>query len=498
MFSETSKRPRSAAWRISLWGTLWFACGTLLVFLYLHHSVAEDVQDRTDTWLMGESRTMADILQETPKNARYQRVVSEVEELASREVPDSQYDADADDDAPAVGGQNTSVAFLQTNAAGQPEMWAGKVDQGQYLRLTQEKLKQPGIDAARPFNIHLSHGEPAYRVAAVPLRDGGHIYLGVSSRLELRVLNALLMRFLLLWLLNVLLGFGVIFLVTRSVLKHVQEITRTASQIGETDLSARVPVLEGNDEVVELASTVNRMLDRIARSVQQLQTITNALAHDLRSPLTAIRAKLERSLTEEGDLDGVVTSIEEIDRLTEMLTQSLDVAEAEAGVLRLERLPVDLDALLGTMVELYQPSLDEKGLRLQFRSAGRVEVLADEALLHRMVANLFDNEQKHLPPGCTVTVSLSEMRGAAVLLVEDDGPGFSQEVIADVFRRGVKGAGSRGHGIGLAFVEAVVTAHGGWVLAMNREEGGARVRISLPLSGSEDEASQERVTSMMG
>ena len=98
-----------------------------------------------------------------------------------------------------------------------------------------------------------------------------------------------------------------------------------------------------------------------------------------------------------------------------------------------------------------------------------------------MIANLFDNELKHLPASCTVTVRLEPGDGVALLSVEDDGPGFSPEVSQHLFELRVKGRESNGHGLGLAFVDAVVRAHGGTITATNREGGGARISLALPL-----------------
>ncbi len=134
------------------------------------------------------------------------------------------------------------------------------------------------------------------------------------------------------------------------------------------------------------------------------------------------------------------------------------------------------------MIELYEPSMSERGLRVKLCSAGWLEVSADTGLLHRMIANLFDNELKHLPASCTVTISLRASEDNAVLVVEDDGPGFEPEVRAQIFECRIKGRNSTGHGLGLAFVEAVVRVHGGNVEAANRQEGGARLTITLPLA----------------
>jgi len=471
MSSATGKRIHSAAWRVSLWGTVAFACGTLVLFLSLHQFVANDIQRRSDIWLSGEVQTFGDVAERTPKNALYSRVMSEIAELASREIPNR----------PPQGGANDSVFFVQEGADGSLVMWAGAGDGQTYLS---------GIQAARatgdqPFDIYVPRSKVPYRVAADSMPDGSRIYLGLSQREERHVLEQMRNHFLKLWLVSVLLGFAILFFTTRRMLGDVRRISEVAARIGESDLSERVPTSRWNDEIAQLASTLNRMLERIEQSVHQLHTITNSLAHDLRSPLTAIRARLETVLTRdvaEQDAESIERSINEIDRLTEILNQSLDVAEAQAHALRLEPERIDLQQLIDGMIELYQPCMNEKGLRLDFSSSGPVEVMADTGLLHRMVANLLDNEMKHLPASRTVMIAVRSADEFAQVIVEDDGPGFSAEIQPDLFKPGVRGSESRGYGLGLAFVQAVAGAHGGSVRAENREDGGARLVIQLPLA----------------
>ena len=271
------------------------------------------------------------------------------------------------------------------------------------------------------------------------------------------------------------------------MLRHDQDITDAASRIGEAELSSRVPTTHRNDEVSQLATTLNRMLDRIESSVHQLHTITDSLAHDLPDPTdSGAPHSLEMSLTAAARDENQGRSCRPwrtwIDVWPEFLNQSLDVAEARANALRLNRVGVDLDDLLRIMIDLYEPSMSEKGLRINLCSAGSLEVSADAALIHRMIANLFDNELRHLRACCTVTISLGRSEDGALLVVEDDGPGFESEVLSQVFERRVKGRNSTGHGLGLAFVEAVVRGHGGTIDASNRREGGARLTIILPLA----------------
>ena len=136
-----------------------------------------------------------------------------------------------------------------------------------------------------------------------------------------------------------------------------------------------MPTTQHNDEIGQLSLTLNRMLDRIESSVHQLHTITDSLAHDLRSPLTAIRGKLEMSLSEGRQSAQaepmIVSAIEELDRLAEFLNASLDVAEARADALRLTRSEIDLDEMMRVMIDLYEPCMSERGLRMQLRSGER-------------------------------------------------------------------------------------------------------------------------------
>jgi len=460
----------SAAWRISLWATLAFAIGTMIAFAMLHRFVANDIQRRSDAWLSGEVEVLGDVAARTPKDRLYGRVVGEVAELASKEVPNKlRSDGDAND----------SVFFLQVGDDGALKLWVGAGDGTPNLAAIRESKVIPDV----PYDLRVKGFKKPFRVVSLRIEDGSHIYLGLSERDEMRVLKSLRVRLLSLWALIVLFGFAIVFYATRRMLGYVREITEAASRIGQSDLSTRVPTNKRNDEIGHLALTLNRMLDRIESSVHQLHTITDSLAHDLRSPLTAIRGKLEIALSSDVKVEQsepIGSAIDELDRLTEFLNSSLDVAEAKADALKLSRTEVDLDHLVRSMLDLYEPCMSDKGLRVQMHSAGSLTVLADAALLHRVIANLLDNELKHLPASCNVWINLGTSGNTATLTVEDDGPGFAPEIVSHMFEQRVKGIDSKGHGLGLAFVEAVVRAHGGSVTGSNRPGGGAQLSIHWP------------------
>jgi len=456
-----------------------------LVFATLHGFVANDIQRRTDAWISGEVEVLGDVAERTPKDRLYGRVVGEVAELASKEVPNK---------LRSSGNENESVFFLQTGADGLIKLWVGTGDGAPNLTAIRSMKALPDV----PYDVRVRGFDAPFRVASVRIKDGSHIYLGLSERDELRVLRSLRIRFLWLWLVIVLFGFGIVFYATRRMLGDVREITEAASRIGQSDFSSRVPTTERNDEVGNLAHTLNHMLDRIESSMHQLHTITDSLAHDIRSPLTAIRGKLEIVLSGDRRVEqseSIVSAIDELDRLTEFLNTSLDVAEAKADALRLCLTEVDLEEVIRVMIDLYEPCMSEKGLRVHLRSTGPIKVMADAALLHRVIANLLDNELKHLPASCTVLVSLRVSEAAAVLMFEDDGPGFEPEIGGQIFQQRVKGKYSNGHGLGLAFVEAVVRAHGGSAKAANRHNGGAQLSLAWPI-GINIEALGDRINTI--
>ncbi len=470
MFSTTTKTGVTAAWRISLGSTIVFALGTTIAFLLLHHYVAQEIQRRSDAWLTGEVSVLTDVAEKTPRGALYDRIVDEIAELATKEVPVGRG---------PVGDPTRAVFFLETDADNTLKLWVGPGDGDIFLRAIQHSHFTPEA----PVNLPIAQFPVPYRVVQYLADDGSRIYLGMSERNDRQVLGRLRTWFLVIFIAIVLLGFAITFVSSRRLLRRVQGITETAAAIDEDNLQSRVPANSGNDEVAQLAATMNRMLDRIARAVSQLHTMSDSLAHDLRSPLTAVRGKLETALmadNQEQSEENVASAIEELDRLSNLLTTSLDVAEAKAGALRMHRTRFSLNALIQSMTELYEPSLMEHRITLHIEEDSEIFLDADAGLFHRMLANLLDNAIRHLPPDTTIWIALQQDQDHVRLRIRDNGPGYPPEVQSRLFEKHAKGAASQGHGLGLAFVHAVVTAHGGEVVGCNRETGGTQLTLQLP------------------
>lgn len=299
------------------------------------------------------------------------------------------------------------------------------------------------------------------------------------------MLHRLARRLLMVWGGMFLLGFLISYWSARRTLLRVERITETVARIGTEDLEERLPEPANSDEISRLAKTFNRMLDRLQSSVNQLRTVTGGIAHDLKSPVTLIRGTLESALCDERNeqwRESVGEAIEGLDRLLQLLNTTLDLAEAEAGALHVERHPVDFSDVVRQLVDIYQPAMAERHHELRANLEEHVVVDADSALLNRAVSNLLENELTHLPVGCRVSVRLYSHQGAAELVVEDNGPGFPPEISGRAFERFVKGKHSPGHGLGLAFVDAVAQAHGGAARISDRVGSGALITLSLPVS----------------
>jgi signal transduction histidine kinase len=474
MFSRISGSfYRTAAWRLALRSTIVFAASSALVFILMYGLVARTVRDRSDSWLVGESETLRQVALTTPKDAVYGRIVGEVAEMATQEFA---YDGHGNHSA------GDTVFFFKNGESGQPPLWVGPTGSQAILDNIQ-KLKVPERSAV---SMNVEGWNLPFRVVAVDLGPGaGRIYLGLQDSSARTMLTRLLFWFLLGWICMVAFGFMIAVLGLRSTLKRIDAITSAASSIGTGDLSSRVTsASRPNDEITRLSRTFNTMLDRISASVNQLRTLSDSVAHDMKSPITSVRGDLEAALSTEDQClsrELVAGAIENLDRLSEIVTTSLDVAEAEAGALHLRREPSNLADLIHRVTELYAPAFSEHRQTLTTTASEPVNAMLDQRFLIRLLSNLLENELRYAGEGAQVSISLVESEGRAQIKVNDNGPGFPPDLLDKVFQRFAKGDESEGHGLGLAFVRAVAFAHGGraWVRNLN-SPGGAEILVEFP------------------
>nr|WP_217916203.1 HAMP domain-containing sensor histidine kinase [Duganella sp. BJB1802] len=333
------------------------------------------------------------------------------------------------------------------------------------------------------------HQAPA-RLYLRPLDGGGLLIVGRDLS-EQEAVRGVIWRAL-------LAGAGVSLLLTvagallfrRLVERRLGTIRRTAAHIEAGDLSSRIPV-RGRDEFALLGRDINRMLDRIELLMDGIRHVSNAIAHDLRTPLGRVRSKLDDALRSEATvprLSGAARdAIEEIDDLIRLFERLLQIAEAESGMRSrlFERL--DLGHIARDIGEMYEASAEDGGVTLTVDAPEHLYVDGDRNLLASAVASLLDNAIKYAGPGHAVRVRAGVYRGGlASIAVQDDGPGIPEAERGKVTRRFYRLDDSRhlpGNGLGLAIVSATALAHGG-ELVLEDGAPGLVARILLPLAPS--------------
>lgn len=260
--------------------------------------------------------------------------------------------------------------------------------------------------------------------------------------------------------------------------RMVRHVSQTADAISAGDLTRRVAISGRGDEFDRLAETINDMLDRLTRLMDGVRHVSNAIAHDLRTPITRARARLEDAAAHSGSPDELRGAIEravsDLDEIAGVFHALLRISEIEAGARRSAFVELDAAPLLGDLHELYSAVAEEHGLTLALGVGGALPLRGDRELIQQAVANLLDNAIKFSPAGSTVALSGQLAPGAVRIAVVDRGPGIPQADVTratERFYRGEQARSTPGFGLGLTLVRAVAQLHGGALLLEDAAPG---------------------------
>ena len=342
------------------------------------------------------------------------------------------------------------------------------------FRLASEQPERMGLIAtALPGGARLLTGH----VVETDLRFGGIMEEAMLSALLLALPLALLAA----WL------------TARLIQSRVHGIVTTAQAIGTGEMAGhmdrRIAIGASGDTFDQLAMAINAMLDRIMALMGELRLVTDGLAHDLRSPLTRLKAVLDRSLTDTGDPAAQVAlgrALEESDILLSMLTTALLISRTEAGIGRDAFVTIDLAAMLGDLQEMYGPLADDHGVAILVEATGPVMADVHRELIGQAIANLIDNGLKY--GGNRIVLGVARADGRLLLSVADDGAGIPAAMRDQALRRFGRLDAARhmsGAGLGLSLVAAVARLHGG---AMVLEDNAPGLRVVIAM-GDGDSAS---------
>lgn len=321
------------------------------------------------------------------------------------------------------------------------------------------------------------------------LPDGGTLLTGLRLRSQDRFLTLMQDTALVAFVFAATLGALVGWLTSRWVSRRLRNVDATAARVGAGELGLRVPLDHSGDAFDRLARRFNGMLDRIEELLGGVRHATDHIAHDLRTPLTRLRNRLEELRQQPAEpaqrtaLDGAVA---ETDQLLQSFGALLRLARIEAQAPALDDPELDLRALVLDAVELYAPSAAERDIRVR-TDLHSAPVRGDRDQLFQAVVNLLDNALKYAPTDSDVDVSLAASPAGVELQVDDRGPGIPEadrDRVFDRFQRLESHRGSPGVGLGLSLVRAIAQRHGGRVLLLDRAPG-LRVRLILPTSDSQ-------------
>ncbi|HEV7268432.1 MAG TPA: HAMP domain-containing sensor histidine kinase [Falsiroseomonas sp.] len=337
------------------------------------------------------------------------------------------------------------------------------------------------------------------RLLRVMLADGHRMLVGrdVAEKLRLRALLSEGIA----WAAGASAALALLgaWLLRRALERRLSPVYRTAAAIGTGDMTRRVPLSGRGDEFDKLGVTMNAMLDRIARLMEGVRGVSDAIAHDLRTPIARARAKLEEAQVSAQDEEALRAALEQgiadLDAIARVFQAVLRIAEVEAGSRRAAFAPTDLAPMLHDMADLYGAAAEAREQHLVVEVAPALPLVGDRDLLGQVVANLLDNALKFTPGGGTVRLDARLGADALEIAVADDGPGMAEgdrRRAGERFFRADAARTTPGSGLGLSLVRAVVALHGGEVALEDTHPGleppGLTVRLRLPVARGVTEA----------
>lgn len=342
----------------------------------------------------------------------------------------------------------------------------------------------------RRISLFREGGTAAEEMGLVTRRlDADHVLLtGEVLEAQVQLARASQAAFLYALAAGILIATVVAALAAWILSRRVDAFARAASAIASGRLDARVERDETGDAFDRLGTSINAMLDRIEALVGELRMVTDSMAHDLRSPVSRMKATLEQALGRTRDPNAtaaLAAAIDEADSLHRLLDTALEISRAEAGIGRDQFARFALAPLLDDLAEVYGPLAEDEGFAISVDAPAELEVVAHREMLLRALSNLIDNALKYAGGGSAIRLSAARVGTDVELGVADDGPGIAEGQIGEAAKRFVRldpARGGSGAGLGLSLVETIAHMHDGRMAIARADPHGTIVTLRLPVA----------------
>ncbi len=346
---------------------------------------------------------------------------------------------------------------------------------------------------ARHFDLVVHHRGArggSMRIRCGALSDDDFLIVGIDAHSREEMHELILRAFGWGSGITLVLAFGGGMLLSSGLLRHIEAISKAARTIMAGDFSRRIPVRDADDEFDHLVASLNAMLDRIQSSMETVRQVSTDIAHDLRTPLTRLRQRLElarlRARSSAEWRAATADCIAEVDAILEIFGALLRIAQIESGTAAGEFAEVDLSDLLTTLAEVYEPMAEENNQSFTTKISPGLRLMADRQLIGQMIANILENAMKHSPSGSHIELSTYVSSSGITVVVSDNGPGIPLSERSNVFNRFYRidnSRGAPGSGLGLSLVDAIAKLHHARVQLADNDPG-LQVNLVFPLLDS--------------
>ena len=424
--------PRNTlAFRLTLWYAGIFTVSSCIAFLLFYALITSFILERTDQELLSQVSRFSILLASEGAEAVTDSAVIEAQAAGVKKV------------------------FFRLLSANGQTFYSSNMSYWKNIDIDETAIKALFRENNHVFQtIAIAGRSEKVRILYAVLSPSIILQVGMAMESYSHFLDAFQGIFVTTMTFLIVLAAGVGWFMARRAVSEVEAITRTAQKISGGTLEERVPVKARGDEIDQLAITFNRMLDRIQALLTEIKEMSDNVAHDLRSPITRIRGIAEVTLTSgktPGEYEGMAAStIEECDRLLDMINTMLMISKTESGVDKISGRDVDLTGIVRQACELFEPTAEDKKVSLRYDVPDETHLIGDTPMIQRMLSNLLDNGIKYTPSGGIVNIAVSASTTQVVVTVKDTGVGISSTDLPRIFERFYRCDQSRSQeGIGL-------------------------------------------------